>query len=392
MSTGLDGLPGMEAAVLAEQALLGALLLRPRHLGSTVDWLETGHFYLPHHAALYAAMRQLADQGHPALASECSSDQGLDWLKRATAIATEAAPGLAPWHAHTLVNICPQPDHAATYGRMVLAGHTRRTIAEHAQRLASTVRSTKDLARQAEAVAAQADALAGLLNELACHWRAHPGATPSRVSPPFHELSPDDQRHADEQAFLSAATTRPDSLKDIRLYLTPEDFARPLHRELYRCLTALHHRSEPIDPVTVVWEAQHRGVLASITPETVLAICARSGNDPAYWATRLLDHALLSAAATTAEDVKRAAADPTIAPHRLIAVSRRALGDLTAVRLRRHQAHHGPPSPPEHRARPPARHPARQLPPGTSHGNPSGPGPSTPGIPVSHSALAPWRR
>ncbi|MFF4529479.1 DnaB-like helicase N-terminal domain-containing protein [Streptomyces sp. NPDC001407] len=384
MSAGLKGLPGMEATVLAEQALLGALLLRPRHLGSTVNWLEAGHFYLPHHAALHTAMRQLANDGHPALADKCSSDQGLDWLKRTTALATEQAPGLTPSHAHTLVNFCPQPDHAAAYGRMVLAGHTRRTIAEHAQRLADTTRSAKDPELQAEAVNAQADALTSALDDLSRHWRAHPGATPRGGSPPsLRELPPNDQRHADEQAFLSAVTTRPHELRDIRGYLTPEDFADPLHQQLYRCLTALHHRGEPIDPITVVWEAQHRGVLAGTTPETILTTCARSGNDPAYWATRLLDHALLSAAVVSAGHIGHAVEDPAMTPQQLIADCRRALRDLTAVRLRRH---HGPPAPPARSSRLPTQRSATRPPPRIAPVSPSGPGFSAPRAPTSGSS------
>ncbi|MFF4403328.1 DnaB-like helicase N-terminal domain-containing protein [Streptomyces sp. NPDC001262] len=378
----------MEATVLAEQALLGALLLRPRRLASTVDWLEAGHFYLPHHAALYAAMRKLADDGHPALADTCSSDEGFDWLTRTTALAAEEAPGLAPSHAHTLVNVSPQPDHAAAYGRMVLAGHTRRSIAEHAQRLADTTRSTKDPALQAEAVGAQADVLAGALDELARHWRAHPGAAPRGISPPARELHASGERQADEQAFLSAATTRLHELQDIRSYLTPEDFAAPLHQQLYRCLTALHHRGEPIDPVTMLWEAQHRGVLTGTTPETVLTICAHSGNDPSYWATRLLDHALINAATTTAQNIERAAADPATTPARLIAISRRALSGLTAVRLRRHHARHGPPTPPAHPARPPAQRSATQPSPRNARGAPARLGSSSLPVPAPGSAPA----
>ncbi|MEU1819903.1 DnaB-like helicase N-terminal domain-containing protein [Streptomyces roseifaciens] len=387
MSPQLEGLPGMEAMVLAEQALLGALLLRPRHLTSTVNWLETEHFYLPHHAALHAAMRQLADDGHPALADECSSDQGLDWLNRTTALATEQTPGLTPSHAHTLVNFCPQPDHAAAYGRMVLAGHTRRIIAEHAQRLADSTRSAKDPTLQAEAVSAQANALTTALDDLSQRWRAHSGATPRGGSPPpLRELPPNDQRHADEQAFLSAVTTRPNELGDIRSYLSPEDFADPLHQQLYRCLTALHHRGEPIDPITVLWEAQHRGVLASTTPETVLTTCARSGNDPDYWATRILDHALLSTTAASAELIKLAVDDPTMTPQQLITVCRRALRDLTAVRLRRHHAHHGPPAPPVRSSRPPTQRSVTRPPPKIAPVNPFGPGYSAPRAPTSSSS------
>ncbi|MFI9752925.1 DnaB-like helicase N-terminal domain-containing protein [Streptomyces collinus] len=35
----------------------------------------------------------------------------------------------------------------------------------------------------------------------------------------------------------------------------------PLHAGLWQCLTTLARRREPIDPVTVLWEAQQRGQL-----------------------------------------------------------------------------------------------------------------------------------
>lgn len=146
-------------------------------------------------------------------------------------------------------------------------------------------------------------------------------------------------------------TTRPGDLKEIRTYLTAEDFTHPLHGQLFRCLTALHHRGDPIDPITVVWEAQHRGLLTrgEATPEDILTTCVWSGNDPAYWATRVLRHALLTTAATTADRIDRLAADPTLTPHQLITASRRSLGDLTSARLRWHHAHHSPPPPPRPR-------------------------------------------
>ncbi|MFD0382403.1 DnaB-like helicase N-terminal domain-containing protein [Streptomyces stramineus] len=60
MSTGLQGLPGREVIVMAEQALLGALLIQPRTLTAVSEWLEPEHFYLPHHTALYSAMHHIA--------------------------------------------------------------------------------------------------------------------------------------------------------------------------------------------------------------------------------------------------------------------------------------------------------------------------------------------
>ncbi|MFI9202171.1 DnaB-like helicase N-terminal domain-containing protein [Streptomyces sp. NPDC053048] len=344
MSASLEGLPGKEALVLAEQALLGALLLRPHTLSTVAPWLAAGHFYLPQHTALYAAMLDLTERGHAATAEiRPTSEQGLSWVTEATTRAAQQAPGLTPSYVHTLISTCPEPAHALTYGRMVLAGHARRTIAEHAARLAQTARHTRDGEPHVEAVCARADALSSVLNALAQHWRPHP-STPAHTTPdvPPGVRRQDEQRHDDEQAFLSAATTRPTALKEIRAFLHAEDFGNSLHAELFRCLAALHHRGEAIDPVTLVWEAQHRDVLAHTTLQSILDTCQPSGGDPVYWATRILRHSLLDTAAITGKHIGRLAANTTLTPQQLITASRRALDDLTATRMRWHRSQHGP--------------------------------------------------
>ncbi|MFD0382404.1 DnaB-like helicase N-terminal domain-containing protein [Streptomyces stramineus] len=161
----------------------------------------------------------------------------------------------------------------------------------------------------------------------------------------------------DERVFLSAVTNRPAALTEVRTYLRAEDFADPVHQQIFRALAALDHRGDPIDPVVVVWEVQQRGVFASTpaTPDDVLAICERSGADPAYWAARVIRHALLSTATDTAAHTGRLAADTTLTPHQLISASCRTLANLTAIRLRtrRAQGQVAPRQSTEPRRRPP---------------------------------------
>ncbi|GHF27250.1 hypothetical protein GCM10010218_05240 [Streptomyces mashuensis] len=368
MSASIEGLPGKNVLVLAEQALLGALLLRPHALSTVAPWLEAGHFYLPQHTALYAAMLDLTERGHAATAeTRPTSEQGLSWVTEATTHAAQQAPGLTPSYVHTLISICPEPAHAPAYGRMVFAGHARRTVAEHAARLAQTARHIRDGEPHVEAVCARADTLTSALDTLAHHWRPHP-ATLARTTPDVPEVRRrDQQRHDDEQAFLSAATTRASALKEVRAFLHAEDFGDPLHAELFRSLAALHHRGEAIDPLTLVWEAQHRGLLTHTTPQDILAICQLSGGDPVYWATRVLRHSLLDTASATGDRIGRLAADSTLTPHQLIAASQRALSDLTTTRMRWLRAQYGPPTAPQRpRDRPPPRATSRCVPIGQS--------------------------
>ncbi|CAM5326568.1 DnaB-like helicase N-terminal domain-containing protein [Streptomyces abikoensis] len=365
MSATLEGLPGKDAIVLAEQALLGSLLLRPHTLSMVAPRLEAGHFYLPQHTALYAAMLDLAERGHAATAeARPTSEQGLSWVTETTTCAAQQAPAVTPSYVHTLISICPEPDHAPTYGRMVLAGHARRTVTEHATRLAQTARNTRDGESHVEVVCARADDLTSTLDALARHWRPHPSTLPRAApSAPPGVRRQNEHRHDDEQAFLSAAITRPTALKEIRGFLHAEDFVTPLHAELFRCLAALHHRGEAIDPVTLVWEAQQRGLLSHTAPQSILSACASSGGDPVYWATRVLRHSLLDTASATGDRVGRLAADPTLTPHQLIAASRRALADFTATRMRWLRARHGSPAAPQRtHDRPPPASPAWSAP------------------------------
>ncbi|MFJ4533997.1 DnaB-like helicase N-terminal domain-containing protein [Streptomyces nigrescens] len=46
-------------------------------------------------------------------------------------------------------------------------------------------------------------------------------------------------------------------------WLQPDDFTHPLHAGLWQCLVALTRRDTPVAPVTVLWEAQHRGLLSA---------------------------------------------------------------------------------------------------------------------------------
>ncbi len=59
----------MNPLLKAEQAVLGAVLLDPDQLAH-LDWLAPDHFYRPVHQALFAALRTLRSDGHPAIGAE----------------------------------------------------------------------------------------------------------------------------------------------------------------------------------------------------------------------------------------------------------------------------------------------------------------------------------
>ncbi|MFI9273996.1 DnaB-like helicase N-terminal domain-containing protein [Kitasatospora sp. NPDC052896] len=324
----------MRPLLRAEQAVLGAVLLDPAQLAS-LAWLEPGHFYRPAHRALFAAMRDLHHAGQPVLDAE--GNVPLDWVTGTVAEASRNVRGLSPSYAHTLIAACPRPGHAAMYGRMVLEGAIHRTVTEHAVRLHQAARADA-LQGEVDGALHQADVLAGVLSDLARRWgtQPRPAARPTGEAPVA--VPPVGERVLeDEQLLLDVLTNQPRAMDEVVGWLRPADFADHAHGQLYRCLGALHHRGEPVDEVTVLWEAQRRGLLAdgTLTPDAVRDLCAGAGAGSAeYLGEQILRSSLTRTAATSATAIRAAAEDEALAPGQLIGHALHALGQLDEVRTR----------------------------------------------------------
>ncbi|WP_329154933.1 MULTISPECIES: DnaB-like helicase N-terminal domain-containing protein [unclassified Streptomyces] len=118
-------------------------------------------------------------------------------------------------------------------------------------------------------------------------------------------------------------------------WLQPDDFTHPLHAGLWQCLVALTRRDTPVDPVTVLWEAQHRGLLgAGAEPSELLDLLAGPVGSPECWGERVLQRSLLGVAHHTGRRIGAFTEDPATMPYQLVVGSRRALADLSAVRTR----------------------------------------------------------
>ncbi|MFI1496123.1 DnaB-like helicase N-terminal domain-containing protein [Streptomyces platensis] len=134
-------------------------------------------------------------------------------------------------------------------------------------------------------------------------------------------------------------------------WLQPDDFALPLHGRLYQCLTALAHRGAAIDPVTVLWEAQHRQLLtADIAPADLMGLVSHPVGSPEYWGERILRRTLLGQAHTVSLRLRALTDGPANTPHQLITGSRRALAELSALRTRWQRANTQPDAPSTPRA------------------------------------------
>ncbi|MFI1185779.1 DnaB-like helicase N-terminal domain-containing protein [Streptomyces californicus] len=321
----------------AEQALLGALVLEPA-LAAEVD-LDAEHFDNRAHGALLNAMRTV-----PSPDPE-QHRKNADWLASVYTEARPQAPGLPHTYLHTLVQVCPQPEHAAAYAWMIRADHARRTVRVHAERLAQTAADTT-LPHRIESTVALADGLGNLLDQLAGRFAPHPGSLPRTSVPPDAAAEAGEEAVDDEKLLLASATSSPRAVQTMR-WLTPSDFTVPLYGSLWRCVTGLVHRGGAVDPVTVLWEAQQAGLLnGATTARGLLDLLSDPDGEPDHWGTRIMARALLHRARTVADRILAFADDSATTPYQLITGSRRALADFSSVYARWHRAISSAPAPP----------------------------------------------
>ncbi|MFJ9961221.1 DnaB-like helicase N-terminal domain-containing protein [Streptomyces avermitilis] len=331
----------------AEQAVLGSVLLDPGQL-SHLAWLAPDHFYRPVHQALFAALRKLHNDGHPALAAEETAP--LSWVTDAFDEASLHVRGLTTVYAHTLISACPRPAHAPVYGRMVLEGAIHRSVTAHAIRLHQAARADA-LQGEVEGALHYADVLTEVLSDLAQRWGTEPRpvapATPPANAPAAPPPVRADHVAGDERFLLAVLAEQSWAMGEVVGWLRPGDFADPAHAQLYRCLGALHHRGEPIDGITLLWEAQRRGLLAdgTLSSDQITAICDGVGPGSAEWLGELVIRSSVTrTAATSARAIRALAENEAMAPGRLINRALHALGPLDEVRTRWQMAN-GRPAP-----------------------------------------------
>ncbi|SEO73345.1 DnaB-like helicase N terminal domain-containing protein [Actinacidiphila rubida] len=309
----------------AEQALLGALLLDPEQLAGVPD-LRSDHFANPSHSALFAAMRTLTPPDPDAHRASPV------WLTAVLKTAATTALGLDAPYIHTLINACPRPEHAPVYAQMIRAEHVRRALREHAMQM-EQLADDSTLPEPATVVLEQADALGRFLDRAEPQWPRQSGPVPRAAPAPANEVLAEEDLDA-ERLLLAAGTAHPEDLARMG-WLHPEDFRLPLHRDLYRCLTAMTRHGDPIDPITVLWNAQQHAALHGTDPARVLDFLHQAAGSAEHWAEHLYIRALLTTARTAGHEITALTDDPAHAPHHLIPAARRALAPLARIRARR---------------------------------------------------------
>ncbi|MFD8847586.1 DnaB-like helicase N-terminal domain-containing protein [Streptomyces sp. NPDC059604] len=342
----LGTVPSPPPVFHAEQALLASLLLHPHRLGE-VTGISGDSFASAAHAAVFTAVSTL-----PA-PDPAEHTKNTTWLDQVLAAARKQAPGLTAFYLHSLIQSCPWARHAPAYARMVEAEHARRRLRGAAERLVQTAHDSS-LPCPVPTTLAQADMLAAVVDDIATRFPPRSGVLPRTPAPPGSS-SGYAEAAEEEQLLLASAAGRPAEIDSVR-WLVPEDFVRPLHAGLWQCLSAMARRHDPVDPVTVLWEAQQRGLLDDdAKPGEVLRLLAdQPDGSVEYWGERILQRSLLATATRAGRHIEAYARDPTASPFQLVVGARRALADLAAVRTRWKRATE--PTPPAHtRPVPPAR-------------------------------------
>ncbi|MFD5320022.1 DnaB-like helicase N-terminal domain-containing protein [Streptomyces sp. NPDC127098] len=301
-------LPNDDLELYAEQALFAALHTRPDHVPGIAKLLRPDDFADATHREHY---RHLTNQ---------------------------PTSGTAPHQAQSLsAERCPNPDHAPAYARMVLAASIRRDLARHTTRLATTARveaagnlgTTNTLAATHELTKAL---------QRATHRWGTTGPRPNHLpAPTTPAVSPPTQQD-DEAQLLASLTSHPQHIPAITRRLHPEDFTNPRHQLLYRSLATLHHRGEPIDPLTLAWEARHHGAPAHHL--TIDHITTLTTDDPHQRADRLLEAAFRRTASDAGQIINTLTADPTLTTGDLLASGGLALQPVMHLYRRWRAPHH----------------------------------------------------
>jgi replicative DNA helicase len=322
----LDAIEPPQPVFHVEQALLGALLLDPYRLDD-VSGIAADSFSTAAHAALYAAISTLP------LPAPAEHAKNTKWLDRVLATSREQARGLTASYLHTLIQVCPWASHAPAYARMVEAEHARRRLRTAAERLVHTVHDAS-LPHPVQTVLAEADALAAVVDDIASRFPPRAGVLP-RTTAPTPPAAPDPAEAVEEeQILLATATAYPADMEAVR-WLLPEDLTLPLHAGLWQCLTTLARRREPVDPVTVLWEAQQCGLLDDGSePGEVLRLLTEPAGSVEHWGARALQRSLLATAEQIGRRIEAYANDPANTPFQLVVGARRGLADISAIRTR----------------------------------------------------------
>jgi hypothetical protein len=366
-----------DLVIRAEQALLGAVMSDPAGQAAVLELVRPGDMLRPYHGQVLGAMQRLRSRGvAPApepVRAELADDPdlpprvALDGVLLAGLL--EAAPrhGHAPayaamvidrsirqrvWLAGTRIAQAAQAGELESAQRMAVRGRRdvrdcqarwdalpesiRRPLpaaaghgAAQAEEAAWQLRAASDEISRARGDAASGVAgdLAKRLDSVARHVADAAAAT--RPAGQAALRAPGETRPAGPAAeaaagqFLRDVVAGPSQIPEIRRWLRPGHFARPAHGQVYALIRDMHAAGKPVDPVTVAWEAAHRGIAVDV------AELAGGSSPLAPAAAReVYRHGLLARIARAGSDLSAAAEDSRLQLGLLLRDSSRRLSGL----------------------------------------------------------------
>jgi hypothetical protein len=369
---------GVSLAVRAEQALLGAVLSDPAGQAHLLDLVEPDDMSRPYHGQVLAAMGRLRVSGMApgpvAVYEEIKKDPD---LPRGLSHDGVLLAGL--------MEAAPRSDHAPAYAAMVAGGGIRRQVglaasrmtqAADGQDLEAALGMAAEASREIELCQARWDALpepmrrelpvpardpndrAEMIRSLAAvrdevrRLRRDVLAEPrqglaERLEPIARQIVNVAAANADLRERLerarAAAGARPGgpdtqeagarALRDlaadpsqigiVRGWLRSAHFARPEQGALYAVMRDMADAGQPVDPVTVSWEASRRGIEADPAD-----LAGGTGALAVASAREVHRRGLLAQVASAGQDIQASAGNPRLAPGLFLRSASDRLGQL----------------------------------------------------------------
>ena len=308
-----------EATTLAETAYLGAILAVPTAIPRT-DYLHVDDLTDPTARIVVTAARQ-SHADHP---DAHSQELLADIAHRLR------GQGISIDQLRSYVELCPNPDAAATYGQILLESSFRRSMTTYGVTLA---RQAADGGPE-PAEQARTQALAAALQRLG----DQPTPPTPAPEPPADATDPpprpEQPQHAEpavraalEDQVLSDLLRNPDQIPELRPWLPAETFTAPHRQQLYTAiLTAAAATERLVDPVTVTWQLER----LRLPNETYRVLDPHTGHN-----ADVADVLRLAALPTQHGDAIRTAHRILIDDHRALAgnVRREPIGTGTTSRL-----------------------------------------------------------
>lgn len=234
----------MRPVDLAEQALVGALLLRPDRVAN-LEWLRAADFADAGCAAVFDHISLAHARGVPLTADRVRRH----FLATPTSVHPQLVGGarLADFMSQT-----PLRPHPEVYARIVLEASVHRL----AERVGLRFASRSDDRPPPEITDGEQAVLTGVRQRLATSERSGAHLPPYREAR-YSRGAVADHQMAAESSTLSALLYKPDQIADVRRWLTPPDFGSADRAATYAAMLDLHGSGTPVDLVTVAWQ-QHR--------------------------------------------------------------------------------------------------------------------------------------